>query len=69
MSGSENVSLAGSGVIDGREIGTMRLRGEECFASDGSKVNNCIPRTDVAESLDYFYDHTGSVSDFLIGIA
>ena len=65
MSGSENVNLAGTGKIDGSEIGTMRLRGEECFASDGSKVVGCSPRTSVEESLFYFYDREGAVSDFL----
>ncbi len=39
MSGSENVSLAGSGKIDGNEMGTMRLRGQECFADDGTKID------------------------------
>ena len=66
MSGSENVSLAGSGVINGSEIGTMRLRGEECFDSGGSKVD-CNGPTTVEERLQYFYDRTGSVSDFLSG--
>ncbi len=64
MSGSESVSLAWSGKIDGSEIGKMRLRGEECFSDDWSKVD-CNDLSQVAESLQYFYDRTGSVSDFL----
>lgn len=66
MSGSESVSLAWSGEIDGNEAGTMRLRGEECFSNDWSRVD-CNDLNQVAESLQYFYDRTGSVSDFLGG--
>lgn len=65
MSGSENVSLAGSGKIDGTERGTMRLRGEDCLDSTGAKIKCDGSNGVVEESLQYFYDTVGSVSDFL----
>jgi hypothetical protein len=39
MSGSESVSLAGTGAISGGEVGTMRLRGEKCFDASGDDVS------------------------------
>ncbi len=65
MSGSENISLAGSGKIDGNERGTMRLRGEDCLDSTGTKIKCDGSNGVVEESLQYFYDTVGSVSDFL----
>ena len=65
MSGSENVSLAGSGVIDGTEIGTMRLQSEQCLDITGS-VTPCDGAF-VEERLAYFYDIAGSTFDFLNG--
>ncbi len=63
MSGSENVSLAGNGNIGTNEVGTMRLRWEDCLDSDGKNINcNAVW---VEESLTYFYDLTGSVNEFL----
>ena len=41
MSGSENVSISGTGKIDGGEVGTMRLADEKCFDTNGMTVD-CI---------------------------
>ena len=72
MSGSENVSISGTGKIDGGEVGTMRLADEKCFANDGTTIS-CIDlitwsrNPSVIDSLPYFYDLTGSTMDFLMG--
>ena len=73
MSGSENVSISGTGNIWvwSIEIGTMRLADEKCFASDGSSLvcvdSAWVRNPNIAESLPYFYDLTGSTADFLTG--
>ncbi len=65
MSGSENISLAGTGIIDGSEIGTLRLQSEQCL--DISGATTLCDSAFVEERLTYFYDFMGSTADFLGG--
>jgi hypothetical protein len=42
QSGSENISLSGTGEINGSEMGTMRIQKESCYASDGTEKPTAI---------------------------
>ncbi|MBP6981183.1 hypothetical protein KBB25_00190 [Candidatus Gracilibacteria bacterium] len=70
MSGSESVGITGTGLIDGTEVATMRLRGVDCYDISGMKdlspnPGSCINPAFQAEELEYFFDIQGKVSDFL----
>ncbi len=73
MSGSENISIAGTGEINNATIGTMRLRGISCYDTSGAEkpINIWLnpdwscPSWYNAEDITYFYDMTGSVDSFL----
>lgn len=72
MSGSENVSIAGTGEINPSIIWIVRLRGISCYAADGSEMPIGTSTTEWVcpppyneEELTYFYDLTGSVDSFL----
>ena len=71
MSGSVNSSLSWTGQINGSEVGTSRMVGIECFDNSWAPVwlinNTCPPWVIAAwgEELQYFYDNSGSVDDFL----
>lgn len=77
MSGSENVSITWIGVINGSEIGAMRLQGKSCYNSSWDEKPVAIPmnadgscpnpynESVGGQTLEYFYDLTGSTSQFL----
>ncbi|GAB0174535.1 MAG: hypothetical protein HHAS10_04140 [Candidatus Altimarinota bacterium] len=71
MSGSQNVSLSGTGEINGTEKGLSRLIGVECIDNAGNSVapidNSCPPAIISAggEALQYFFDQESTVEDFL----
>ncbi len=77
MSGSENVSIAWKWPINGSEIGTMRLQWESCYNSLGIELPvgqpknsdgscpNPYNKASGGDSINYFYDLTGSTMEFL----
>ncbi|MDD2693349.1 MAG: hypothetical protein PHY14_00275 [Candidatus Gracilibacteria bacterium] len=68
MSGSENISLAGTGTIVTDTIGTVRLRGMDCYDSEGVKgmCGDGVHGIEYGgDSIEYFYDSSVKVSDFL----
>ena len=76
MSGSENISLSGTGNIDGSETGIMRLRSNTCIDSEWNVKpqsipmdnGNCpVPYNPISgwEVVDYFYDLIWDTESFL----
>ncbi len=63
MSGSENISIAGTGNISTATEWIIRQQSTECYDLNGNKIN-CVWGS-IAENLDYFYDRNMKISDFL----
>ncbi len=62
-----NVSLSGTGNIDGNETGVMRVRAEECFDQDSNSI--ACESAFSLERITYFYDKKWTVESFLSGIS
>lgn len=61
---SESVWLTWSWDIQGSKNGVIRHKGIQCYSSDGSIVADCS-QTRTQEELQYFWDESKRVSDFL----
>lgn len=71
MSGTENIGVAGTGIIASNTIGTVRLRWVDCYDTEGTKwaCGDGVHGIEYGgESIEYFYDSPVKVSDFLQNI-
>lgn len=62
-----NISISGTGIIDGNETGLMRVREEECFDEDSNNI--ACESAFSLEKITYFYDKKWTVEAFLSGIS
>lgn len=65
MSGSETISITGSGDINSTKTGIIRIQANQCYSQVDGSIKDCKFLVPGDDELLYSYDETVKISDFL----